>query len=572
MKDRIHAKIYAKNFHAFIEKALRATQGTQLESSTCYIDVVVWHLERFLRGDCKKLLVNLLGRPLKTFIFSVCFPAFALGLDPTRKFLIVAYSTDVADEIVELIRVIMLSPWYQAAFKTRIIDGRSRGNDFSVVGGGRVRAAAVSSVTGKGGDFVIFDDPHNAYDWDNERKKVKVIEAFELLISRRNAGAKSSTLVVGHRIAEDDLSAHILERGDFEHLRMPLFAPEKITFEIGSDSRHLAKGESLRPDAFPPEEIESLRNHHLGSPFWLYFQQGLGPRDDFKIDVSHFPFQRNGIQGRQLPQHVPIILSVDCAQKTNSGSRNVIHVYAKRGDNYDFIQAFAEKCSFRRLSRKVESYAKRYNAWFVIIENTARGPDLIDHLKGRIGMPIIPVNPRGTKADRLRNCAPIIRAKKIRIRQSPAVEEAIDEIVAYPNSPNDDHVDAMTNFLLKEPTLWVKNQAHSPGPPPAGGVALGNGRTAHRPIDGAVIVRRRSIFDGTGILPDFSNGQAEPQRRPDGRSPYDANNSPGPSFSFDGKKMVRVSTAPSRGSRSSASTATSPCRRAATNAGVSRTT
>jgi len=461
-------------------------------------------------------------------------------LDPTRKFLIVAYSTDVADEIVELIRVIMLSPWYQATFKTRIIDGRSRGNDFSVVGGGRVRAAAVSSVTGKGGDFVIFDDPHNAYDWDNDRNKAKTIEAFELLVSRRNAGAKSSILVVGHRIAKDDISAHIIARGDFEHLCMPLFAPENITFEIGSDSRLLAKGESLRPDAYPPEEIESLRKNHVGAPFWLYFQQGLGPRDDFKIDVSHFPFQRNGIQGRQLPQHVPVILSVDCAQKTNSGSRNVIHVYAKRGDNYDFIQAFAEKCSFRRLSRKVESYAKRYNAWFVIIETAARGFDLIEDLTTKIGMPIVPVNSRGTKSDRLRKCASIIRAKRIRIRQSPAVEEAIDEIVAYPNSPNDDHVDAMTNFLLKEPTLWVKNQAHSPGPPPAGGAAATRNRPLGRhPIDGAVMKRRHSIYDGRDNLPDFSNGRAEPQRRPDGRSRYDANNSPGPSFSFDGTKIVR---------------------------------
>jgi predicted phage terminase large subunit-like protein len=536
MKDRIPAKIYAKSFHAFIEKALRATQGTRLESSECYIDVIVWYLERFLRGDCKKLLVNLPGRHLKSFIFSICFPAFALGLDPTRKFLIVAYSQDIAEDIVEQVRAIMQSSWYKAAFKTRIIDGRSRANDFSVVGGGRVRAAAVRSVTGKGGDCVIFDDPHNAHDWDDERKKAKVIEALEFLMSRRNAGAKSGLLVVGHRIAVDDLSAHILERGDFEHLCMPLFAPEDMTFEIGSDSRHLAKGESLRPDAFPPEEIDSLRKNHLGPPFWLYYQQGLGPPDDFNINVAHFPFLRGGILGRQLPEDVPVILSVDCAQKTHSGSRNVIHVYAKRGDNYDFIQAFAEKCSFPRLLKKVEYFARRYNAWFVIIENTARGPDLIEHLEKKIGVPIVPVNPRGTKADRLRECASIIQAKKIRIRQLLAVEEAIDEVIAFPNSPTDDHVDAMTNFLLEEPKLWVKNQASSPG---HGGAASGTRRTDHRPADGIAIARGRSIYDSTARLPDFSNGRAEPQRRPDGRSPYDAGNSPGPSFSAYGTKIVR---------------------------------
>jgi predicted phage terminase large subunit-like protein len=540
MKNRPPAKIYAKDFHAFIEKALRATEGKRLESSECYIDVVVWHLERFLRGDCKKLLANLPGRHLKTFIFSVCFPAFALGLDPTRKFMIVAYARDIAEDIVEQIREIMQSSWYQAAFKTRIIEGRSRTNDFSVAGGGRVRAAAVRSVTGKGGDFVIFDDPHNVADWDNERKKAWVIEAFELLMSRRNAGAKSSTLVVGHRIAEDDLSAHILERGDFEHLCMPLFAPKKIIFELGSDSWQLAKGESLRPDAFPPEEIESLRKNHLGSPFWLYYQQGLGPRDDFKINVSSFPFIPGGVQGRQLPKGVPVILSVDCAQKTNSTSRNVIHVYAKRGQNYDFIQAFAEKCSFRRLSMKVERYAKRWNAWFVIVENTARGPDLIEHLKTKLAMPIVPVNPRGTKASRLCKCASVIRARKIRINHSSAVEEAIDEIVAYPNSSNDDHVDAMTNFLLNESKFLVPIPMSSTDHNLTAAEGARNSSAGRDPIEGVVTLRRRSIFDSTRNLPDFSNGEAEPQRRADGRSFYDANSSPEPSFSFDGKKLVRL--------------------------------
>ena len=123
--------------------------------------------------------------------------------------------------------------------------------DFIIVGGGRVRAVPVRSVTGKGGDIVIFDDPHNIDDWDNDRRKAKVIEAFELLVSRRDGGKMSRMLVVGHRVAEDDLSAHILDRGDFKHVCLPLFAPKDMTFDIGHGTWHLAKGEPLRADAFP---------------------------------------------------------------------------------------------------------------------------------------------------------------------------------------------------------------------------------------------------------------------------------------------------------------------------------
>jgi hypothetical protein len=187
MKDSISPKVYGKSLQAFVEKAFRSVNGKRLSNFQLYISFIVWNLEQFLQG-IKKLLVNLPGRHFKTFICSVCFPAFALGLDPTLKFMIVAYSEELAEDIVRQIREVMESPWYKAAFKTRIADGHSRKNDFTIKGGGRVRAVPVRSVTGRGGDIIIFDDPHNAADWDNDRQKAKVIEAFEMLISRRDGG------------------------------------------------------------------------------------------------------------------------------------------------------------------------------------------------------------------------------------------------------------------------------------------------------------------------------------------------------------------------------------------------
>src|ERR1700730_12866633 len=464
MKDSISPKIYGKSLQAFVEKAFRSANGKRLSNSQLYINLIVWNLEQFLQGRIKKLLVNLPGRHLKTFICSVCFAAFALALDPTLKFMIVAYSEELAEDIVRQIRELMESRWYKAVSKTRIAEGHSRKHHFTIKGAGRVRAVPVRSVTGRGGDIIIFDDPHNAADWDNDRQKAKVIEAFELLVSRRDGGTLSQMLVVGHRVAEDDLSAHILDRGDFERVCLPLFAPQKMTFDIGHGTWCLAKGEPLRADAFPPEEIESIRKHHQGPPFWLYYQQGLGPRqDDFQIEVSDFPFLERELLGDLLASGGPVVLSVDPAQKTNSTSRNVIHVYAIRGDHYDLLQAFAERCSFDRLAHKVKYFAQRYQASFVIIENTARGPDLIENLRDEMLIPIRPVNPRGLKADRLRKCAPIIRAKRIRIRSRLAVEEAIDEIVAYPNSPYDDHVDALTNFLSEAPNLGAEARARPAG-------------------------------------------------------------------------------------------------------------
>jgi predicted phage terminase large subunit-like protein len=367
-----------------------------------------------------------------------------LGRNPNLKFLIVAYSEDIAEDIVGQIRQLMNSTTYKQIFSTRIASGHARRNDFKISdASGRVRAAAVGSVTGKGGDIIIFDDPHNVSDWQNARKKQRVIEAFEILMTRRDQGRRSQVLVVGHRVAEDDLSAHIVERADFEHVCLPLFAPKAMEFEIDSETWKLAKGEALRADAFPPDEINRLLAEHIGSPFWLHFQQGLGSKQDpLEIDVNHFPFFEGSYRG------LPVVISVDTTSKTASRSRNVIHVYAIDGNRYVLLQAFAEACTFKRLYQKVRSLAEGYGAALVLVEATARGPDLIEKLEGNITAHIEGVLPQGSKYSRFRKFLPLIQAGRMRIKPGrSAVEEAIEEIIHFPYSEYTDHLDAMSLFL-----------------------------------------------------------------------------------------------------------------------------
>lgn len=329
------------DFHTFVLKAFRELHpGKRLKKQDTYIRHLTENLENFLDGDIKKLLINLPGRHLKSILCCIFLPAFALGNDPSLQISIVGYKKEIAEDCVRLLLILMESDFYKATFETRLNKDHRRKRDFAVTGGGRVRAVPVNGVTGIGGDIVIFDDPHNAHDWDDDRAKMKVIDAFELLVSRRNAGRHSRMLVVGHRVAEDDLSAHIIERKDFDHICLPLFAPHDMSFDVDDETWVLHKGEALQSDVFTPDEIDNIRKNHRTPPFRYYWQQGLGPnRDDFSIGVEHFPFVRGGPAGRQLPPDAAVVLSVDPAQRTNSTSRNVIHVYAVRGAKYEFVHA-----------------------------------------------------------------------------------------------------------------------------------------------------------------------------------------------------------------------------------------
>lgn len=502
------------NFYLFVQFAFRQMANQRLNSEQRYIEYLCSELTQFADGENRQLLINLPGRHLKTFVCSVCLPAFLLGQDPNLKFLIVAYSEDIAEDIVRQIRDLMNSKTYKNIFSTRVAAGHARKNDFKISNaGGRVRAAAVSSVTGKGGDIIIFDDPHNVSDWDSPKKKQRVIESFETLMTRRDQGQRSRLLVVGHRVAEDDLSAHIIERADFRHICLPLFAPEPMDFEINGDTWRLAKGEALRGDAFSPNEINRVRADHVGAPFWLHFQQGMGPKEDpLEIDVYHFRFFEGSYRA------FPVVISVDTTSKTASRSRNVIHVYAVDGNSYVLLQAFAEACSFKRLYEKVRTLAEKYGASLILIEATARGPDLIEKLQGQVHAEIEGILPKGSKYSRFRKFLPLIQAGRVRIKPGrDAVEAAIEEIISFPNSDYDDHIDAMSLFLHRASQFSTRPL---PRPRSSSRASVGLALGSRRPAKPKEV---RGVGAAFGSLPDFGKHEnLADESVKSGLSPYQA--------------------------------------------------
>lgn len=158
-------------------------------------------------------------------------------------------------------------------------------------------------------------------------------------------------------------------------------------------------------------------------------------------------------------------------------------------------------------------------------------------------IPITAVDPKGSKASRLRKCIRIIQAKRVRLKKNgKGVEDVANEVLAYPNTVYNDHVDALTNFLLTAKKFGPDTFAHAPRPRPPR-LAVVNYSSAGRvlPVQTKnVALVRYSGNNGGQELPDFSKGRdANPNRSASG-SPYAANDDVGPVFSFDGEKMVRI--------------------------------
>jgi hypothetical protein len=166
----IKANLIRSRFSSFVRYAFRMVHGENLGHQP-YVEHLCHVISRLIEGDINRLLINLPPQHLKSFIGTICLAAYLLGTNPRLRIIVAAYNDPFAEALCGKIRNMMQSPWYQQAFTTRIKDGHSRANDFETHDGGGVFAAsATGAITGRSADRIIYDDPHEIGDWNNDRK------------------------------------------------------------------------------------------------------------------------------------------------------------------------------------------------------------------------------------------------------------------------------------------------------------------------------------------------------------------------------------------------------------------
>jgi predicted phage terminase large subunit-like protein len=410
-----------------------------------YVDHLCYGISRLIDGKINRLLINLPPQHLKSFVGTICLAAYLLGKNPRLRILLTAYNDAFAEALCGKIRDMMQSTWYQSAFATRIKDGHSRANDFETREGGGVFAiSATGAITGRPADFIIYDDPHEIGDWNNDRKLDLVWANFNTVVSRLNNRVSGRILVVAHRVSEKDLSSYLLQEKGWKYLRLSFIAVKRRTYELGHEEWTREKGDVLRPEAYPPAEIERLRRTQVAPPFELFYLQGLGSQAALRARPEHFqsfaPFQ--------LPIG-PVVLSVDPGHSGGpNASCSVIQAWKRQGKQHYLIDQFCEQCDAEELRRAFWWFVRKYNPSVALIENTANGPALYSMVRRKAHFDIKLITPRrDSKAVRFNDHLPKIRNKHIHLPEFAIWRAAfIAEVIAFPGE-FDDQVDAMTQYL-----------------------------------------------------------------------------------------------------------------------------
>jgi len=119
--------------------------------------------ERVVKGECKRLIINMPPRHTKSEFASYLLPAWFLGLNPGKKVIQTSHTAELAVGFGRKVRNLVDSDIYQKIFPGvgLQVDSKAAGRWATNKGGDYFAIGVGGAVTGKGADILIIDDPHS---------------------------------------------------------------------------------------------------------------------------------------------------------------------------------------------------------------------------------------------------------------------------------------------------------------------------------------------------------------------------------------------------------------------------
>jgi predicted phage terminase large subunit-like protein len=480
LKRKLHA-LLRNDFRAFTEKTFTTLSPGDTFEDSPHIHAIAWALERVRRGELKRLIINMPPRSLKSITASVAFPAYSLGHDPTQRIICVSYSGELAKKHSNDFRAVIETEWYKEVFpSTRIGSFKNTETEIEFTKrGSRLATSVGGTLTGRGGDTIIIDDPLKPDDALSQTRRAAVNAWYtHTLLSRLDDKRTGAIIIVMQRVHIDDLTGFLRSQSDeWEVLSLPAIAPQDELIPVwNGDTYERKAGEVLSPRE--PTEILNALKLQLGSDaFYAQYQQAPAPPGGAMI-------KRNWIaRYDQLPpetERIMVLQSWDTANKggpDNDWSVCSTWVFA-RGQRFYLVDMWRGQVDYPSLKAKVQKLAKEWQAKRVLVEDAGAGTMLVQELRTSVSG-IIAVRPERDKITRISVASAKMEAGQVFLPVRAAwLPDLEDELFTFPGSRHDDQCDSISQALLEHnmsfmswmtPTHWqgLLEKSRKRGPLPS---------------------------------------------------------------------------------------------------------
>ena len=410
-------------------------------------------LEKVEKGHIPRLIVSMPPRHGKSELISRRFVPWLQGRDPYRNVIFATYNEDFAKDFGADVRSIMSLPQYKHVFPNFGLrkGGASKSRIQTSSGGMSVFVGRGGSITGRGGDFVILDDPiKDSIEANSPTLREQLWQWFTQVLMTRLMTASASIVIVQTRWHEDDLIGRLTdptnphysseEAAKWKIINLPALAEE-------NDPLGRKEGELLWPERFDMEFMEAQRRLDPRGFSALY--QGRPTPEDGDL------FRRENIKyynRKDLPEDLRIYAASDHAvgiDRTRNDATCLLIVGVDKNDDIYLLDTWWEKRSADKVVDAMLQLIKRWKPLIWWAEkghiSKAIGPFLRKRMgEEKIYCRIEEVTPVANKVQRAQSILGRMAMDKVLFpRQSVWTQKATDELLKFPNSRNDDFVDTL---------------------------------------------------------------------------------------------------------------------------------
>jgi predicted phage terminase large subunit-like protein len=258
------------NFLFFTRYFFKAQYGRKFLVAQHHIRIAE-ALTRVVRGDVKRLIINMPPRFGKTELAVKMFIAWCMANSQGAKFIHLSYSDDLALDNSSAVRDVIKSPEFQRFFPTSLrADSDSKKKWWLEKGGGLYATSTGGPITGFGagamGRFrsgtgspcdafpgaLIIDDPIKPDDAFSDTMRDRINRRFNNTFMSRLNSQDTPIIIIMQRLHENDMTGYLLNGGsgeEWEHLCLTAITDE---------------GDSLWPEKL---DIGTLRQMEKADPY-----------------------------------------------------------------------------------------------------------------------------------------------------------------------------------------------------------------------------------------------------------------------------------------------------------------
>lgn len=467
----------------FVFAAWQWVEGSRSLEWGWHLDAICEHLEALVDGrlSSRNLLVNVPPRTSKSTIVTVMFPCWLWTFKPETQFAFASYSFSLSRDHAYKRRAIIESEWYQENFGDVVQLAGDRNNIAEVANTARGMLYTTSvggSTTGRGGDYLILDDPNDAEQMESEVQRASTLRWVDINWSTRGNDPKSvRNILIQQRTHVDDVTGHVLKQNPeaWTHLKIPMERGDKsCVTPIWTDPR-ASKGELLQPARFDAAYI-ALQRLRLGS----YFYAGQYDQEPYPVGGGIFKqawFERRWSRSKDNlgqilcgsyafdPMQAFRFIVVDPAitektigeKKTSDPDFTAIFVCAvistPQGPHLAVMDAVHERLEGPDILPRLQALQDYWHVSVIGVETIAFQLALFQFAQ-RMGLPVREISTKNDpeslyridkdKTARAVSATPFCEQRLVFLPDyAPWVAEFLAEACSFPNGSHDDFVDVL---------------------------------------------------------------------------------------------------------------------------------